>query len=61
MVTDAKPVAVAMPATAPAVDYMTRAMNKNWPIITFFDLYGRGSALHFMFEHAGQNYNDHLI
>ena len=38
-----------------------RAFNKNWPTITYFDLHGRGSAIHFQFEHAGQNYNEDLM
>jgi hypothetical protein len=28
-------------------DYLNRAVNKNWPTITYFGIYGRGSAIHF--------------
>ena len=41
--------------------YMNRKTNPNWPTITYFPLYGRGSALHFQFEHAGHSYNDEFI
>ena len=41
--------------------YMNRKMNSNWPTITYFALYGRGSALHFQFEHAGHSYNDEFM
>ena len=46
---------VAIPQT------MAKAYNKNWPTITYFELYARGSAIHFQFEHAGQNYNEDLM
>ena len=38
-----------------------RGYNKAWPTITYFDMYGRGSALHFQFEYAGQQYNEDLM
>ena len=38
-----------------------RQNNKNWPTITYFDMYGRGSPIHFQFEHAGQAYNEDLM
>tara|TARA_B110000285_G_C14583310_1_gene363124 strand:+ start:193 stop:507 length:315 start_codon:yes stop_codon:yes gene_type:complete len=41
--------------------YMNRKTNPNWPTITYFPLYGRGSALHFQFEYAGHSYNDEFM
>ena len=38
-----------------------QAYNKNWPTITYFEVYERGSAIHFQFEHAGQSYNEDLM
>ena len=41
--------------------YAKRQHKKQYPTITYFDLYGRGSALHFQFEYAGQSYNEDLM
>jgi hypothetical protein len=40
---------------------MDRPHIKNWPTITYFNMNGRASAIHFMFEHAGQNYNEDFV
>lgn len=50
-----------MAASTPGKPYIERAVNKNWPTITFFDMNGKCSALHFMLEHAGQNYNEDFV
>ena len=46
---------------AQSENYMKRATNKNWPSIIFFEMNGRASAIHFLLEHAGQNYNEDYI
>ena len=45
----------------PKENYVERAINKNWPTITFFIMNGKASALHFLLEHAGQSYNEDFV